>query len=242
MKKTVKPIAKTLKRNYLLSILGGIGGVGILQFLYHISPCEGMTTKFALYLLALTFLLAMWICVFVILIQTTIAYESQNKDIENSKIENERLAHTNLLRAVQRLEKKTQNLDDYCRQIVSSIRVHESFVEEMDLRDWQDLLDQSSWSININTKIRNQLVRSDIWTIRQLVSLSVDELMEKTGMGDMSIGKLRQALHQKCKYLHLELLYADANSTIHKRQTVDESETFDPETFIQNALEEEGIG
>lgn len=144
-----------------------------------------------------------------------------------------------LMPAIRRVEKRTKELDDYCRQVVASIRVHESFVEGMDIKDWNDLLDQSSWSICVNTKIRNQLIRSDIWTIRQLVSLSVDELMDKTGMGEIAVQKLRRALHAKCKYLHLELLYAETDSPIHKCPDDDDVGLFDPEAFIQNNLEEE---
>lgn len=209
MEQDTKSIKAAITKNYLLSIVGGGGGVALLILLYLLKPFPDFGLKSALYLSALTFLMAMWIAVWVIIMQTTVSLERLIKESQNVEQESEKIFRSSLLKAIQRLEEKSKNLDQYCRQVVVAAHVHDVFITEMDIRDWQALLDEKTWSLNVNTKIRNQLVRADIWTIRQLVSISVSALVERTGMGEISLQKLRDALHSKCRYLHLELLYVD---------------------------------
>jgi site-specific recombinase XerC len=48
-----------------------------------------------------------------------------------------------------------------------------------------------------------------------LISIPTETLVEKTGLGEKSLNKLRDALRKKCRYLHFELLYiADPDKQI----------------------------
>lgn len=206
-----RTIKKIIKRNYLLVILGGIGGIALLMLLYYLMPYTDYNLPKAVYLTALTFLFAMWLSVWIILIQTTAALEHQTDNIETVRAERSNLSQENLRRSIQYLEKQVCNLEEYCRQVITSVRVYDTFVHDMGIDDWHSLLDEKIWSLEVNRKIKNQLIRANIWTIRQLVSLSVNSLTERTRMGEMSLNKLRDSLHSMCKYLHLELLYVHEN-------------------------------
>lgn len=107
------------------------------------------------------------------------------------------------------LYEKIKNYEEYGKTIVASSRAYDLLVDDMSVYEWCDMLDQKVWSLDIDTKIKNLLIKNDLWTIRSLVSISTEELVERTGLGDTSIKKLRKALRMKCKYLHLELLYID---------------------------------
>lgn len=211
MQQEKQVIEKIIKRNYLLVILCGLGGTALLMFLYRIVPFTDHSAEHAVYIAVLTILVAVWLSVWIVLIQTTISFERQTREIESGRAESHKLSQENLQKSIQRLEYQIHNLDEYCRQVLISIRVHDLFVNDMGMDDWQALLDEKTWTLDISRKIQNQMIRANIWTIRQLVSLSVDSLVERTGIGELSLIKLRESLHSKCKYLHLELLYIDPN-------------------------------
>lgn len=101
-------------------------------------------------------------------------------------------------------------VNDKIRRFRSMITSSHAFyirVNDMTYDEWCAMLEQKVIALDLDTRIKNCLVRSNIWTIRQLVSLTTEELVKKTSLGEISLNKLRVALRKKCRYLHLELLY-----------------------------------
>ena len=85
----------------------------------------------------------------------------------------------------------------------------------MSFDEWWAMLNQKIMTLNVERRVKNRLFRNNIWTIRQLVSIPTETLVQKTGLGEASLNKLRAALRKKSRYLHLELLYlADSDKQV----------------------------
>lgn len=91
MEQDTKSIKAAITKNYLLSIAGGGGGVALLILLYLLKPFPDFGLKSPIYLSALTFLMAMWIAVWVIIMQTTVSLERLIKESQNVEQESEKI-------------------------------------------------------------------------------------------------------------------------------------------------------
>ena len=135
------------------------------------------------------------------------------------------------------------------RSLITASHAFYINVNDMSFDEWWEMLNQKVMVLNVERRIKNRLLRKNIWTIRQLISMPTETLVEKTGLGEASLNKLRAALRKKCRYLHLELLYlADSDKQdeaellpLSRLTTIPDAVEFDTESIFGNDEHEKKV-
>lgn len=190
--------ALSLRPLILVIVLGAL--LIIAQVLFILTFClPGVRYESFVQIIVISLYLIFWIYTFVF--------------IKNAKDELEIETEYNISLISQKsieiseTERDVTNKIHEFRSMITASHVYYIKVDNMTFDEWWEMLNQKVLNLDIDTRIKNSLFRNNIWTIRQLVSMTTEELIDKTGLGDISINKLRAALRRKSRYLHLELLY-----------------------------------
>lgn len=190
--------AMSLRPLILISLMGILLIVAQILFVLNFE-IPGSRYDSLIHIAIISIYLLFWIYTFLFI-------RNASKDLEK---ESDRYMDS-ILKTQAEIAKAEVAANEKIKEVRSLITASHAFyinVNDMSFDEWWAMLNQKVMTLNVERRIKNRLFRNNIWTIRQLISIPTETLVEKTGLGDTSLNKLRAALRKKCRYLHLELLY-----------------------------------